>query len=178
MDDEKPPGNFVETQHEVAVALGVNRHTVKEWLQQGAPRKTSQGYDVDAIHEWRLAHKRSTDQPDLGNLSQEDFARRLLIAKLRRAEGEALRAESEGKIKDHEARKTVEDVVHLDDVERFLASFFAETRRVVMRIPKEMQNGYPEEMRADLHDDLEQRLMIALRTMAGYCRRVTDLREV
>jgi phage terminase Nu1 subunit (DNA packaging protein) len=169
---------FVETQADVAIAMGVNRHTVKEWLQQGAPRKTSAGYDIHAITEWRNLHKRTSDPTKDLDIPQEEFARRLLMAKLRRAEGEAIRAESEGKIKNHEALKTTEDVVHLDDVERFLSSFFGETRRVLMRIPKEMKNGYPEDLRQDLADDLEARLSIALRTMAGYCRRVTDLREV
>lgn len=176
MEQQETEPQFVETQADVAIALGVNRHTVKEWLQQGAPRKTSLGYDLDAIKAWRELHKKPNAGPEL-EIGQEEFAKRLLMAKLRRAEGEALRAESEGKIKDHEARKTTEDVVHLDDVERFLASFFGETRRVLMRIPKEMKNGYPEELRQDLADDLEARLSIALRTMAGYCRRVTDLRE-
>lgn len=168
---------FVETQMEVASALGVNRHTVKEWLQQGAPRKTSSGYDVVAIKEWRALHKREAEQPEL-EISNDEFAKRLLMAKLRRAEGEALRAESEGKIKDHEAKKTTEDIVHLDDVERFLSQLFAEARRILLRIPMEMKNGYPEEMRQPLADDLEGRLSIALRTLSGACRRVTDVREV
>jgi hypothetical protein len=177
MTSEPTPPQFVDSQAEVAARLGVNRHTIKEWLAEGAPRKTSAGYDIQAIEEWRALHKRSGAMPEM-EISQEEFARRLLAAKLRRAEGEAIRAESEGKIKSHEALKTTEDVVHLDDVERFLASFFGETRRVLMRIPKEMKNGYPEELRQDLAEDLESRLAIALRTMAGYCRRITDLREV
>jgi len=179
MTTDSPLPQFVDSQAEVAIRLGVNRHSVKEWLAEGAPRKTSAGYDVHAIEEWRAIHKRANgEMPELLEISKEDFARRLMMAKLRRAEGEAIRAESEGKIKNHEALKTTEDVVHLDDVERFLASFFGETRRVLMRIPKEMKNGYPEELRQDLADDLESRLAIALRTMAGYCRRITDLREV
>jgi len=176
MTSDQTLPQFVDSQAEVAARLGVNRHTVKEWLSEGAPRKTSAGYDIHAIEEWRALHKRPGSQPDL-EISQDEFARRLLMAKLRKAEGEAIRAESEGKIKNHEALKTTEDVVHLDDVERFLSLFFGETRRGLMRIPKEMKNGYPEELRQDLRDDLEARLAIALRTMAGYCRRITDLRE-
>ena len=33
----------------VAAAIGVDRHTIKEWLSEGAPGKTSKGYDIAAI---------------------------------------------------------------------------------------------------------------------------------
>ncbi len=90
---------FVDSQAEAASAIGVNRHTLKEWLAEGAPRKTSAGYDLHAIQEWRALHKRPQDDTSNLEIPKEEFSKRLLMAKLRRAEGEALRAESEGKIK-------------------------------------------------------------------------------
>ena len=169
---------FVPTQQKAAEEIGVDRHTVKEWLSQGAPGKTSKGYDVEALKEWRKLNKRKVgdDWLDQTDIDSDEYAKRILAAKLRKAEGEALKLESEGKIKEHEATKTTEDVVHLDDVKMFLALFFGEARRVFMRIPKEMKNGYPEEMRTDLEEDLEARIMIGLRSMSGYARRVVELR--
>ena len=172
-------GQFVSTQQAVATAIGVDRHTVKQWLGEGAPGKTSKGYDIAAIAEWRDLNKRKygDDWRDIEGISEDEYKARMSIARLRKAEGEALKYESEARIKEHEAQKTTEDVVHLDDVERFMAGVFAETRRLLNRLPMEMKNGYPEEIRDALAQDLESRLSIVLRTMSGYCRRVVDLRD-
>lgn len=163
---------FVDSQAKVARAIGVDRHTIKEWMGEGAPGKTSQGYDVQAITEWRELNKRT---PIV--IGDAEFEIRMANAKLRKLEGEALKAESEGQIKEHEVKKTTQDVVHLDDVEQFLSLHFGETRRVLMRIPTDMKNGYPENMRQDLEDDIKSRLEIALRTISGNARRLADVRE-
>ncbi len=174
-EQESSQPQYVDTQADVAAALGVDRHTVKDWLAQGAPHKTSAGYDVKAIAEWRELNKRTASE--LPEIDKSEFAVRMAIAKLRRAEGEALWAESEGKLKEHEVRKTTSDIVHLDDVEMALNIMFGELRRVLLRIPKEMKNGYPEELQHTIDEDLEARLSIALRAAAGLFRRITDLRE-
>ena len=173
------PAKFVTTQRAVAAAIGVDRHTIKEWLAEGAPGKTSKGYDIAAIVQWRDLNKRQygDDWRDIEGISEDEYKARMSIARLRKAEGEALKYESEARIKEHEAQKTTEDVVHLDDVERFMAGVFAETRRLLERLPMEMKNGYPEEIRDALAQDLEARLSIVLRTMSGYCRRLVDLRD-
>ena len=133
---------FVSTQQAVATAIGVDRHTVKQWLAEGAPGKTSKGYDIAAIAEWRDLNKRKygDDWRDIEGITEDEYKARMSIAKLRKAEGEALKYESEARIKEHEAQKTTEDVVHLDDVERFMAGVFAETRRLLDRLPMEMKN--------------------------------------
>lgn len=165
--------DFVNSQADVAARLGVDRHTVKEWMSQGAPKKTSAGYDVAAIKAWRELHKRSMVQ----EIGSEEYQLRMMQAKLLRAEGEALRAQSEGRLKEHEVRKTTSDIVHLDDVEMLLSMLFGESRRILMRIPKEMKTGYPKELQQAIDDDLNARLSIALRAIAGQFRRSVDLRE-
>jgi phage terminase Nu1 subunit (DNA packaging protein) len=164
---------YVDSQQAVANALGVDRHTVKDWIAEGAPKKTSAGYDVRAIAAWRELYKKTTTQ----HIDVEEYQIRMLTAKLLRAEGEAMRAQSEGKLKQHEVRQTTTDIVHLDDVEMLLNIIFGEIRRILARIPKEIRNGYPEEFRNTLEEDLDARLSIALRSISGQCRRITDLRK-
>tara|TARA_A100001391_G_scaffold126198_3_gene86316 strand:+ start:1475 stop:2005 length:531 start_codon:yes stop_codon:yes gene_type:complete len=165
---------YVSTMQDVASALGVNRHTVKEWLAEGAPGKGPEGYDVEAILTWRTISKSSTSSSiegiDDDGQGPEEWKFRKLIAEAREKEAKA-------KIAEFEAQKTTEDVVHLDDVERFLSLVFAEARRVLKRIPKEMKPGYAEDLREAIGQDLDDRLDIALRTLSGYCRRVTRMRE-
>jgi phage terminase Nu1 subunit (DNA packaging protein) len=172
------PREYAKSYAEAANALGVNPRTVREWVERGAPGKGEQGYDIEALRTWQQIHGRphsvsgEDDSEDQGELQE-----RLEIAKVRKTEGEARKVQAEADIKEFEAKQRTQDVVHLDDVEQFLALFFGEARRVIMRIPKEMKNGYPEAMRRDLEEDLEARLSIALRTISGYARRVSDIRE-
>ncbi|MEM6979632.1 MAG: hypothetical protein AAF539_08165 [Planctomycetota bacterium] len=163
---------FVSTQAEVAEALGVNRHTVKDWIAAGAPGKTDDGdYDVVAILTWQQINRPTgPDISDVDAATLEKWKIRKLIAEAREREAKA-------RIAEFEAQKTTEDVVHLDDVERFLSLVFAEARRVLKRIPKEMKPGYHESIRSTIETDLDDRLDIALRTLAGYCRRITRMRE-
>lgn len=44
---------YVTTQGQLGDALGISPSGVKYYLRRGAPGKTAQGYDVEAIREWR-----------------------------------------------------------------------------------------------------------------------------
>lgn len=168
--------SYVKTQREVASALGVNRHTVKEWLAEGAPGLVDGTYSIDAIRQWREVHKKGSETSDIGGITRQAFDQRMLAAKLDKIESEARIKAAEARIKEFEAKRKTDTIVHLDDVERFLSLMFAETRRVLSKIPIEMKMGYPEAMRDALADDLESRHNMALRTMSGYCRRITEIR--
>lgn len=167
---------YVKSQREIAEAIGVNRHTVKDWLGEGAPGETDKGYDVDAIREWRRVNKKSDPSHVVGEFTKAEADARLLKAKIDKAESESRIKLAEAAIREFEARKKTEAVVHLDDVERFLTLHFAECRRVFGRIPTEMKQGYPEHLRATIEEDLTSRINIALRAVSGYCRRITELR--
>lgn len=172
---------YEPTQSRAANVLGVHRRTLIEWIERGAPDKTLEGYDIGALRAWADLNSRVSAGPgwsdDEGDIDGAEYKQRLEMAKLRKMEGEAAKVNAEAELKAFLAKQTTQDVVHLDDVEQFLALFFGEARRVLMRIPQEMKNGYPEAIRRDLEDDLQSRLAMALRTISGYARRVTDLRE-
>jgi phage terminase Nu1 subunit (DNA packaging protein) len=171
---------YEPTQQKAALALGVDRRTLREWLDRGAPDKGEHGYDIESIRNWHSLNVRSDqssgDDSDL-NEEQQGLKARYELARVLKVEGEARKVAAEAEIKEFTAQQTTQDVVHLDDVEQFMALFFGEFRRVLMRIPKEMKNGYPESIRRDLEEDLEGRLGIALRTASGYARRLSDLRR-
>lgn len=44
---------YVATQGQLGEALGISPSGVKYYLRRGAPQKGPQGYDVEAIREWR-----------------------------------------------------------------------------------------------------------------------------
>lgn len=166
--------HYVSTIDDVAIAVGVDQRTVKTWLKQGAPKKTSNGYDVAAITEWRDLNRR-TSEPTVEDPDQ--YKIRMANARLRELEGKALKVESEAKIKQHEAVQTTEAVVHMDDVQREANLAFREISRVFMRIIEEMPPGYADNIRETIHADLDARIRMALRTASGRLRRLYDLRK-
>ena len=161
---------YQPTQAKAANALGVNRRTLYEWIEKGAPDKTEQGYDITAIRIWRERNSPAQER------SEDEDGERERLRDLKLA-GEAKKVNAEAEIKEFQARQMTEDVVHLDDVKRFLNLFFSESSRQFLRIPQEMKNGYPQEMRRDLEDDVQARIEMALRSMAGFAQRIVELRD-
>ena len=49
-----PPALTVDSQQELALLFGVSPKTVWQWLKDGAPAKTSDGYDLRGWIAWRL----------------------------------------------------------------------------------------------------------------------------
>ena len=48
---------FAGTQHQLAAAFGVDARTIGRWLEQGAPDKVSNGYDLAAWIRWYVGNK-------------------------------------------------------------------------------------------------------------------------
>lgn len=169
-------GRKVKTMGEVGELLGTDRRTVGEWIKASGILKGEDGWDVDEIATWRETNM-NAKLPTGDGATPGSMAERMQQAKLKKLENEAIEAEAKARIRVHEADKQTENIVHLDDVERFLSGVFSEARRVFKRIPKEMSSGYPADLRQSLESDIDARIDIALRTLSGFCRRVTDLRE-
>lgn len=159
---------YVETADEVAARAGVHRRTVMEWLSAGAPPATDAGYDVEAILAWRQVTRRGGGPTDDTDLTEW---------KVRRLIAEARDAEAKARLREFDADKTTEDVVHLDQVEQFLAGLFTEFRRQLARVPKQMAPSFPEEYRQQIQDELADQLDLIGKSMQGYCLRVTELRD-
>lgn len=170
---------YVSTQLEVAKAIGVGKHTVKEWLAEGAPVKTSQGYDVEAIRNWRALTKTNSYVEEEGETEEiEDPNAEASIGELKRRKllAEVLEVEAKAILKAYEAEQTTKDVVHLDDVNLWVSQMLTELRRLHLRVPKEMAAGYPKEFRAELEKDLADRFTLVLRSLHGYAIRTSEIR--
>ena len=158
---------------QVAKAIGVDRHTVKEWMAEGAPAKSEYGYDIEAIKKWRAITKTLHFNSDGDDQDEEESVNRL---KYRKLLAEVLEVEAKAAIKAYEAEQTTKDVVHLDDVNLWVSQFLTELRRLHLRVPKEMSAGYPKEFRGDLEKDLTDRLTLVLRSLHGFATRSNEVR--
>lgn len=162
---------FVPTIDAVAAQIGVHRRTVHEWLNAGAPGEGPSGYDVHAIQAWRDITRPARGGSSSGvDPSLDEWKARRVIAEARDAEAKA-------RLREFDAEKTTEDVVHLDQVEQFLAGLFTEFRRQLARVPKQMGPSLPEEYRDQLQEELTDQLNLIGKSMQGYCLRVTELRD-
>lgn len=167
MPNDGTDTRFFETVNEIASAMAVNRRTVYEWLRSGAPGKNENGlFDLDAITAWRDANRSPPIKTD--EISELEYRRKKADAEL---------YEAKAKREAHRVLVETEDVVHLDKVDAFTSLMFTEFRRLLMRIPEEMAAGYPEELRPEIKNDIEERIKLALRSLHGYCARSMELRD-
>jgi len=81
---------FVATQRELAGIFDVDVRTVRRWLHDGGPAKTTHGYDVRAWVQWIFDRHGTTDNGDGETTAQA--TRRLTVAK---ADREQLRRNRE-----------------------------------------------------------------------------------
>lgn len=118
---------FAESRGELAQALGVSLQSVQTYHAEGAPRRTDQGYDVEAWRQWRLEHKSGhlprvpssadavEDKDRLLRAQADEREEKALLAKLEREEleGELIR---KAEVKDR-------DIARVHAVKRGLLAF-------------------------------------------------------
>jgi len=167
-----PPGR-VKTQPQLAKHLGVSTHAIHTWRKDGMPGPPigDKGeYDIEEVRKWRA--DTSLRDPTRGQRPEDksEDRRRLNAAS-------ALEKEARAKIAQAKADKMLGDLVARESVEQLLSQFFTEARRQVKKIPLDMATGYPEEFRQRLIDDMNERLDLYLRSMAGWVSRVAEIEE-
>ncbi len=156
----------VRTQSEVASACGVSVACVRAWRMRDPPMPGESGsYDLDEIHAWRKKWIKPTKE----TTASEDRKRLL--------EGQARLTEAKANREERLDRKEEENIVELEDVERFISEFLNEARRQLQRIPGDFKQGYPVKLRATIQEDLQNRLDMYLRGMHNFALRLEGLKN-
>ncbi|QEF98160.1 hypothetical protein Mal15_22080 [Stieleria maiorica] len=159
-DDVQPV--FAETIAEAAKSLGVHERTLKSWLAEGAPPKTDDGYNVDAILQWRAANRKTSD---LSLEDPDEFKLRMALAKLKEQEGKADKVTEEAAIAAYKKHLLAEGLIHASSANNTFANALKNIRNRLQRIPVELAAGYAPEIQRQLERDLAQRIDIALRAL-------------
>ena len=157
---------FVPTIDAVAKAIGVHARTVKGWLASGAPGETENGYDVEAIRQWRAENMRSRpgDEPEPGI---ENYRERMAAAKLSKAEGESRKVNAEAEIKTFDAQKLADNLCYIEDVENWVSQALTRLRNGLAKIPAQLAAGYAPDIRQQLEVDCRERIEIELRAIVS-----------
>jgi len=125
-----------------------------------------------ALDAWHEIYKKGNTNGKSAAGDQE------VVAARREAQiAEARLKTAKADIEVHKARQVLESMIPADDVDRFLASYFTEFRRQLLRIPKEMKPGVPVKYRQAFDKELIQRMEMLLRSMKNYALTIADVRE-
>lgn len=172
---------YESTIAKTAKVFGVNSRTIREWLERGAPGKTKDGYDIEAIRNWReLNLKQPSGNSEIEAIAgavADDIQQAVAALKLRKLIAEVLEVEAKAELKQFDVTQKTQEVVHLDDVDNWVSGLLTELRRLILRLPKEMSAGYPVKTRRKIEEDLELRMSLILRSLEGYATRSTELRD-
>lgn len=165
---KKPAAKVVKTQKEVAGHFDVTLDTIRNWRARTPPMPGKQGhYDLEQIAEWKektFRQPRDSRREDAATLKRVEILN--YDARIQAAKAEA--AERKNQLEQAQ-------IVRLDDVEQFVSEFLSEARRQVLRIPRDMKQGYPENLRKQIEEDLRERLEIYLKGMHAYMLRLEEL---
>jgi len=170
---EAAEGNVATTWGQVAARYGVSRDTVRrDWRNSGMPALPCPWAAIDA---WRETLKK----PAAGSPGEDPLLTDALVLQARRAKilAEAKFKEGQATVSQHRARQLASDLVSMATVEKFLVTFFTETRVQLQRLPEEVAAAYPDAWREQLRDDLRARVDLVLGAIHGHVLSVTDLRE-
>lgn len=166
--------NVVNTLKEVADHFGVSTKSLSKWRQRPNWPCGSGPYDLDVIEKWRADTFRRRPEDDLvrsekGAEFTSDQAR-LIKAKADREGAMAKLAQLEVLLKEG-------NYADLDDVNQFMAEFFTEFRRLLLRIPVDMVPSYNKSIRTNLREDIEERLKLVLNQMHDWVLKLEELRD-
>ena len=169
---------YESTQAKAGKVLGVDRRTIIDWLGRGAPGKTDNGYDIEALRKWRDENiSKTAAEEEFEAAGGVDIQQAITALKLRKLIAEVLDAEAKARLKQFDVTVKTQDVVHMDDVDNWVSGFLTELRRLHLRLIKEMSAGYPANTRKKIQDDLEQRTSLILRSLEGFATRTTEIRD-
>ncbi|MCM2370955.1 hypothetical protein [Aporhodopirellula aestuarii] len=141
-------------------------------MAKGAPKKTTKGYNVTAIQQWRIENVKT--QPK----DESEFSVRMAMARLRKEEALAEEAEWKAKKIELELRKQAANLVDLDAVDQFFTQLIAGGRRQLLRIPEEIAAGFPEDQRVEVRDLIAKHLEMWLRSMNAKSKNLAGIREL
>lgn len=151
----------MRTQLDVAAHYKVSEDCVRKWRKHGMPGKQGE-WDLDEIEAWRRRHARQT-RPQNGNPDQSPPGKGSEDRSTRKAEAETMLSELKAAKAALLMRREFERLCELDDVEAFLSEWLTWTREQLMKIPVDIMDGYPDDIRPILQEDLNARLDLVLR---------------
>lgn len=170
---------YAKTQHVVASHFGVHVSTVRTWRARAKDEhdvdfKTSKGWDLEVIQEWRDTYIDAVEESD----EESEAARKEDAAwRKRKTQAEAREKEAKAAITEHKMMAMTSDLVHLDEVEAFLSSAFTDLRRQLDRLPVEYVSGYAADMQDDMKVDLKDRIDLILSSFHGWVLNAVELRD-
>lgn len=145
---------IVGTQQEVADAFGLHVQTVKVWAGRGMPTHP-EGYDLDAIAEWRASDGRRGSVVATG-----DEQRQRLLAQIR-----TLTADAENReLRNAKARG---DVLDRADVVQTVGALCLRVKERLEALPEEIAMDLPTEVRATIQARWENQIAHVLTELAA-----------
>lgn len=193
--------NIVRTYEEIAKHFGVSRDVVRRsWKAKGMPGKPGR-WDLDKIEDWRnrTFYRVPEGDPAYGDIpgspkrggapaagdqpppsSEGKTAPTASDVENARAEkimADARKSAAEAQLKELAVRKALENLVHMEDVERVFSTAFTHFRRRLERVAVEMAGSFPAEHRDRLKEELAERHRMALGQSAEYLRELVEVKE-
>lgn len=168
-----------KTTKEVSEYYEMSHETVRvNWVRGGMPGRPG-AYRASEITAWlKKTRKRRNDLPakirgdasdDGGITSEIDKARAEKVI------AESRLAATKAELAAFEARKKMEvGLVNMEDVDAFFSMIFAELRRLLLRLPKQIIGGYPAEIRQQLDEELTERAKMILRAVKARAANMED----
>lgn len=172
MSDQENQPVFTKTIAEAAKAIGVHERTLKTWLTVGAPEKTKNGYDVEAIREWRELSMKSGDG---GFETPEDLKLRMQMAKLKEQEGKADKVTAESVIAAFKEEMMRQGLVQMEKVNNHYAKALIAFRKRMQRFPAHLAARYDPSMRRQLENDCAQHVEIILRALHADLENISEI---
>lgn len=158
-------GNFESSKSGAAAALGKSVNTFTKWLDQGAPEKRPEGYDIDAIRSWaELSGKPGFGDSD--NADDEDVK----AIKLRKLIAETEFAEAKAAKEQQDLLAAAGEVYNRDDVERKFVEFGNVLKRMFSRLPQQVASEFEDELKPAVINSTQARLDLVLRRAQEFLR--------
>lgn len=168
---KKTADDVVATARQVADALGVSVDAVGKWRAKGMPGSPG-SYPLAEIIQWRddtirpTAKSHQDQEKDYGNANVAKA--KFLIARADKERAQANMAQREDELQEG-------SYTSIDDLNLFLGEFFTEFRQLLNRTVVEFAAGYSKALKAQIREDLQSRIDLALRQMHDWTLKTEDL---